>query len=151
MYICSLQSWELASMDRARLKCFLQRKMEGICISMVEMGDDGKYIRLKERTQQFTWHKTESKHYTVGFMCILHLLYFSPHLLIAKSENTLDTFSNLIRIFLEDSGNIRRNNYKSLSEKTDWYLQVATPPKCTQFLSKLNLTHIFSRIFILSY
>jgi hypothetical protein len=36
---------------------------------------------------------TEPKHYTVVFMCILHVLYHSPHLLITTSENTLDTFS----------------------------------------------------------
>ena len=50
-------------------------------------GDYGKMIRPKLKTQQFTWNKTVSTHYTVDFMCILHLLYFPPHLLITKSES----------------------------------------------------------------
>lgn len=33
---------------------------------------------------------TESKHYSVDFMCISYLLYFSPHLLMTKSKNILD-------------------------------------------------------------
>ena len=74
-----------------------------------------------------TVHLTESKHYTVDLMCILHLLYFLPDLLITKSENTLDTFSNMIRRFLENVGrcNIRQKK-GGLSERTNWCLQVAT-------------------------
>jgi hypothetical protein len=45
----------------------------------------GKWLDQSWR-QQFTWNKIVSKHHTVDFMCILHLLYFSPHLLITKSE-----------------------------------------------------------------
>ena len=57
-----------------------------VAIEREQFGDYEKIIRPKLRTQQFTWHKTESKHYTVDFMCMLHLLYFSPHVLIMKSE-----------------------------------------------------------------
>ena len=54
----------------------------GKCITFIEIereqfGDDGTITRPKVRTQQFTRHKTESKHFTDDFMCILHLLYFS--------------------------------------------------------------------------
>ena len=55
-----------------------------VAIEREPFGANGEMIRPKVRTQQFTWHKTESKHYTVVFICILHLLYFSMHLLITK-------------------------------------------------------------------
>lgn len=58
-------------------------------IEREQFGDYGIIFRPTLRT---TVHLT-SKHYTADFMCILHLVYFSSHLLIPKSENTLDTTS----------------------------------------------------------
>jgi hypothetical protein len=38
-----------------------------VAIEREQFGDYGNIIRPKLRTQQFTGHKTESKHYTVDF------------------------------------------------------------------------------------
>ena len=71
-----------------------------VAIKREQFEDNGKMIRPNVSTQ----HKNESKHYTVDFMCILHLLYFSSHLFTTKSEKTLDSFSNMIRNFTVNVG-----------------------------------------------
>jgi hypothetical protein len=53
-----------------------------VAIEKDEFGDYGIMFRPTLRT---TVHLT-SKHYTADFMCILHLVYISSHLLIPKSE-----------------------------------------------------------------
>jgi hypothetical protein len=67
-----------------------------VAIKRELFGDHENIIRLKVRIKPIIWHKTESKRYTVDFMRILYLLYFSTSFVDKKkkNENNLDTVSN---------------------------------------------------------